>query len=302
MNRLTGTLAIFLLTVVLMLPAVSGAAKKEMIIGGKNFTEQYILPELAKILLEEEGFDVELKTGVGTSIARQSLETGQIDMYFEYTGTAYTVFYQGEDTAVMTDPQKVYRWVKERDAAKGLIWLDPVSFNNTYTIMMRKAEADDLGIVSISDFGRYVQQNPDAITFALEAEFWERPDGFRELMKVYDFSMPVKGIKRMDMGLTYLALKNQQVSAAMGFATDGRIAAFDLINLEDDKKFFPVYNPAVVIREEVLEEYPEIADILKPLAENLDTASMQALNARVDVEHKDVSQVAQDWLKEQGLI
>lgn len=302
MNRFTVALTTLCLTLLLMLPAVSGAEDRELTIGGKNFTEQYILPELAKILLEKEVFDVELKTGVGTSIARQSLETGQIDMYFEYTGTAYTVFYQGEDTAVMTDPRKVYAWVKEQDAAKGLIWLDPVSFNNTYTIMMRSQEADDLGIASITDFGRYVQKNPDAITFALEAEFWERPDGFRELMKVYDFTMPVKGIKRMDMGLTYLALKNQQVSAAMGFATDGRIAAFDLVNLEDDKKFFPVYNPAMVVREEILDKYPEIADILKPLAENLDTASMQALNARVDVEHKDVSQVAEEWLKEQGLI
>ncbi|MFP4397315.1 MAG: glycine betaine ABC transporter substrate-binding protein [Desulfonatronovibrio sp.] len=278
------------------------AQDKEITIGGKNFTEQYLLPELAKLLLEEEGFEVELRTGVGTSIARQSLETGQIDMYYEYTGTAYTVFYDEEDSEIMTDPQKVYEWVKEKDAQKGLIWLEPVEFNNTYTLMMRREDSERLGIETISEFGEFVEENPDEITFALEAEFWERPDGFKELMKLYNFRMPVQAVKRMDMGLTYMALRKDQVTSAMGYSTDGRIAAFDLVNLEDDKNFFPVYNPAPVIREEVLEKYPEIRDILEPLAEKLDTQAMQALNAEVDVEHKDVTAAARDWLQENGLL
>ncbi|MFW6037492.1 MAG: glycine betaine ABC transporter substrate-binding protein [Desulfonatronovibrio sp.] len=278
------------------------AQDKEITIGGKNFTEQYLLPELAKLLLEEEGFEVELRTGVGTSIARQSLETGQIDMYYEYTGTAYTVFYDEEDSEIMTDPQKVYEWVKEKDAQKGLIWLESIEFNNTYTLMMRREDSERLGIETISEFGEFVEENPDEITFALEAEFWERPDGFKELMKLYNFRMPVQAVKRMDMGLTYMALRKDQVTSAMGYSTDGRIAAFDLVNLEDDKNFFPVYNPAPVIREEVLEKYPEIRDILEPLAEKLDTQAMQALNAEVDVEHKDVTAAARDWLQENGLL
>ncbi|MFP4400074.1 MAG: glycine betaine ABC transporter substrate-binding protein [Desulfonatronovibrio sp.] len=278
------------------------AQDKEITIGGKNFTEQYLLPELAKLLLEEEGFEVELRTGVGTSIARQSLETGQIDMYYEYTGTAYTVFYNEEDSEIMTDPQKVYEWVKEKDAQKGLIWLESIEFNNTYTLMMRREDSERLGIETISEFGEFVEENPDEITFALEAEFWERPDGFKELMKLYNFRMPVQAVKRMDMGLTYMALRKDQVTSAMGYSTDGRIAAFDLVNLEDDKNFFPVYNPAPVIREEVLEKYPEIRDILEPLAEKLDTQAMQALNAEVDVEHKDVTAAARDWLQENGLL
>ena len=286
-----------------LLVASSGwTQEKEITIGGKNFTEQYLLAELGKVLLEKHGYDVTLRTGVGTAIARQSLEAEQIDMYFEYTGTAYTVFYEQDDTAVMTDPSNVYEWVKGEDAKKGLVWLEPVQFNNTYTIMMRREDAEELGISSISDFGRHVEQHPKDITFALEAEFWERPDGFRALMEVYDFTMPVQAIKRMDMGLTYLALRNDQVTSAMGFATDGRIAAFDLVNLEDDKKFFPVYNPAPVVRKEVLDQHPEIRDILTPLAENLDTETMQRLNAEVDVEHKDVSVVAEGWLKEAGLL
>ncbi len=294
--------AIIVLTISFLLAGNSLAQEKRITIGGKNFTEQYLLPELAKLLLEKEGFTVNLRTGVGTAIARQSLETGQIDMYYEYTGTAYTVFYQEDDTAIMTDPQKVYDWVKKKDAEKGLTWLDPVKFNNTYTLMMRRADSERLGVKSISDYGQFVEENPDEITFALEAEFWERPDGFRALMDLYGFRMPVRAVKRMDMGLTYLALRNDQVTSAMGFATDGRIAAFDLVNLEDDKNFFPVYNPAAVIREEVLNKHPEIREILKPLAEKLDTDSMQRLNAEVDVDHKDVTTVARGWLQEVGLL
>jgi len=294
--------AVIVLILTLFFAGSSLAQDKRITIGGKNFTEQYLLPELAKLLLEEEGFNVNLRTGVGTAIARQSLETGQIDMYYEYTGTAYTVFYQEEDPEVMTDPQKVYEWVKEKDAEKGLIWLEPVEFNNTYTLMMRREDSERLGVITISDFGQFVEENPDEITFALEAEFWERPDGFRALMDLYGFRMPVRAVKRMDMGLTYLALRNDQVTSAMGFATDGRIAAFDLVNLEDDKNFFPVYNPAVVIRKEVLDSHPEIRDILRPLGEKLDTDAMQMLNAEVDVEHRDVTTVAREWLQEQGLL
>ena len=294
--------AVIVLILTLFFAGTSLAQDKRITIGGKNFTEQYLLPELAKLLLEEEGFNVNLRTGVGTAIARQSLETGQIDMYYEYTGTAYTVFYQEEDPEVMTDPQKVYEWVKEKDAEKGLIWLEPVEFNNTYTLMMRREDSERLGVITISDFGQFVEENPDEITFALEAEFWERPDGFRALMDLYGFRMPVRAVKRMDMGLTYLALRNDQVTSAMGFATDGRIAAFDLVNLEDDKNFFPVYNPAVVIRKEVLDSHPEIRDILGPLGEKLDTDAMQMLNAEVDVEHRDVTTVAREWLQEQGLL
>ena len=278
------------------------AQDKTITIGGKNFTEQYLLPELAKLLLEKEGFRVVLRTGVSTVIARQSLETAQIDMYYEYTDTAYTVFYQQDDVDVMSDPEKVYAWVRERDAAKGLVWLDPLPLDNTYTIMMRRAEAEALNIHSISDYGRYVEQNPGKVTFALESEFWERPDGFRRLMTVYGFRMRPADVKRMDMGLTYLALRDGQVGSAMGFNTDGRIAAFDLVSLEDNMHFFPVYNPAPVLTGATLERYPEIAAILRPLSEKLDNEAMRKLNAAVDVEHTSVTAAAEEWLKEAGLL
>ena len=291
-----------LLVLTLFLPGSILAKDKSLIVGGKNYTEQLLLPEMAGILLEQAGFDVTLKTGVGSSIARKSLENAQFDLYYEYTGTAYTLYYKQKDAEIMTDPEKVYDWVKKADSEKGLVWLDPVKFNNTYTLMMNKDEADKLNIKSISDLGEYVTKNPDKLIFALDSEFWERPDGFKGIMKLYNFKLPPKQVKKMSVGLTYQALKEGLVNSAMGFATDGRIAAFGFVNLEDDKSFFPVYNPAPVVRKEILDDYPEIKTILKPLADNLTTEEMQQLNMAVDVDHKAVHDVAMDWLKSKNLI
>jgi osmoprotectant transport system substrate-binding protein len=279
------------------MPTNGVAAEKKIVVGGKNFTEQYLLPELAKDLLTKHGFDVKLETGVGSVVARKSLENGQIDLYYEYTGTAYTVYYKQGDRAIMTDPQKVYQWVKKADVKKGLIWLEPVKFNNTYTLMMRKAQAEKLRIKSISDLSKYVNEHPDKLIIGVNAEFWERPDGFKPLMKHYGFKVPYDKVKKMDSGLVYKALKDKSVNVSMGFATDGRISAFGFVNLVDNKSYFPAYNPAPVIRKEMLDRYPEIRDILKPIAETLTTEQMQQLNAAVDVEHKDVSGVAKKWLE-----
>jgi len=291
-----------ILVLALFLPGSVLAEDKNLIVGGKNFTEQLLLPELASILLEQAGFNVDLKTGVGSVIARKSLENAQFDLYYEYTGTAYTLYYKQKDTKTMTIPEKVYDWVKKADSKKDLIWLDPVKFNNTYTLMMNKAEAEKLGIKSISDLGVFVTKNPDKLIFALDSEFWERPDGFKGIMKTYNFKLPAKQVKKMSVGLTYQALQKGLVNSAMGFATDGRIAAFGFVNLEDDKFFFPVYNPVPVVRKGILDKYPEIEAILKPIADNLTTEEMQQLNKAVDVDHKRVHDVAMDWLKSKNLI
>ena len=292
--------AIFIST--LLFSGIVFAKEKSLTVGGKDYTEQLLLPELAGILLEQAGFDITLKTDVGTVIARKSLENAQTDLYFEYTGTAYTLFYKQKDKQIMTVPEKVYDWVKKADVEKGLVWLDPVKFNNTYTLMMKKTEADKLGIKTISDLGVYVTKNPAKLIFALDSEFWERPDGFKDVMKTYNFKLPVKQVKKMTVGLTYQALKKGLVNSAMGFSTDGRIAAFGFVNLVDDKLFFPVYNPVPVVRKEILDKYPEIKGILKPIADNLTTEEMQQLNKAVDVDHKQVHDVAMDWLKSKNLI
>ncbi|RLB16865.1 MAG: glycine/betaine ABC transporter substrate-binding protein [Deltaproteobacteria bacterium] len=302
-----GFRALFICTVVvfatcLCLPGSSMSAEKKIVIGGKNFTEQYLLPELAKDLLEKAGFKVELKTGLATNLARKALEQGEIDFYYEYTGTAYTVFFKQKDPEIMNDSVKVYSWVRDKDKKNSLIWLDPVQFNNTYTLMMQKSEAQKKGIKSISDLAGYVNQHPKDLIFGVGTEFWARPDGFRKLMKDYGFRVPAGKVKKMSIGLAYSALKNGQIAVGMGFATDGRIAAFGFVNLVDDKKFFPVYNPAPVMRVKVLKKYPEIRNILKPLADNLSTPEMQEMNKRVDVGHEAEAKVAKDWLRKKGLL
>ena len=279
-----------------------GAAEKEVIIGGKNFTEQYILPEMAKILMEKKGFKVELKTGVGSTVLRQSLENDQVDLYYEYTGTSYTVYNKQEDREIMTNKEKCYEWVKKADAEKGLVWLDTVRFNNTYTLIMRKDHAKKTGIVTISDLSEYIKKYPGELVVGVGAEFWERPDGFKSLMKLYNFTVSYNRIKKMDDGLVYKALKDKQVDVSMGFATDGRIAALGFITLQDNKSYFPIYNPAPVVRAELLEKYPEIRDILKPISEELTTSEMQKLNAMVDIEHREISDVAMEWLEKKGLL
>ncbi len=294
----------FLAVVVFLLGfALPGlAADKKITVGGKNFTEQYLLPEMAKALLEKNGFEVELKTGLPTNMARKAVLTGEVDFYYEYTGTAYTVFFKQDEPKIMSDPEAVYDWVKEKDAKNDLVWLTPVKMNNTYTLMMKKAQAEKLGISSISDLAAYVDKNPEDLTVGVGTEFWNRPDGFKKLAKVYDLNVPFGNIKKMSDGLAYQALKDGQIDVGMGFATDGRIAAFGFVNIEDNKNYFPVYNPAPVVREGVLEKYPEIEKILEPLAENLSTSEMQNMNKAVDVEHKPESDVARSWLKEKGLL
>ena len=282
--------------------STSAYAEDKIVLGGKNFTEQYILSEIAKILLEKNGFKVEMKTGVGSTIARQSLETGQIDMYYEYTGTAYTIYYKQNDKSIMTGRDRCYNWVKNADAKKGLIWLDPVPFNNTYTLLMRKSHAEKLGIKSISDLGRFINKNTKRLVIGVGAEFWERPDGFKSLMKQYGFGISYNNLIKMDDGLVYKALKDKQVDVSMGFSTDGRISSFGFVVLDDDKKYFPMYNPAPVIRKPILDKYPQIDLILKPVSEKLTTKEMQHLNALVDIEHKRIDEVAQEWLKKQGII
>lgn len=294
---------IFVFVVVaLLFHPVYGFGEKQITIGGKNFTEQYILSEFAKIVLEKNGFKVTLRTGVGSTVARRSLESKQIDLYYEYTGTAYTVYYKQMDRNIMTHREKCYNWVKKADANKGLIWLEPVKFNNTYTLMMRKKQAEKLEILSIGDLSDYLNEHPDRLIVGVNAEFWERPDGFKPLMKRYGFSVPYDKVKKMDSGLVYKALKEKQVDVSMGFATDGRIAAFGFINLNDDKSYFPMYNPVPVVRASVLSKWPEIQDILRPVSENLSTEKMQKLNAEVDIEHRDVHDVALQWLEMGGLL
>lgn len=293
-------LAVFL-AVTLYVESTVVAAEKKLVVGSKNFTEQQILGQIMIQLLQAKGFTCEDKTGLGgTLVARKALENGQIDIYMEYTGTALVIMLN--EKKIITDPEECYALVKKADLERnGLVWLPYMSFNNTYCLMMRKDDAAAKGIKTLSALSAYVKANPDAIRFGTGPEFYARSDGYKPLQKKYDFKFPRDKIIKMDDGLLYKALKDGQVDVAMGFATDGRIKP-DLVVLEDDLNYFPVYNPAPVVRKETAEEYPELESIFSALAEKLDTQTMTDLNYAVDSEHKSVADVAREWLKSVGLI
>ena len=179
---------------------------------------------------------------------------------------------------------------------KKITWLKPFGFNNTYTLAMTKAEASKYEIKTFSDL---VKQAPN-MTLVSEPEFLERADGYKGLETTY--GLHFKSAKSMDAGLTYDAVKTGKADVNDAFATDGRIAAFNLISLTDDKHFFPPYYAAPVVRDDTLKKHPEIADTLNLLAGKLSDNTMQQLNAKVDVDKQDPKDVASEWLKSQGLI
>ncbi len=302
MKKMAGIVCFSFVAAMMLLPVSAFSADKKMVVGSKNFTEQRILGTIMMKLLEKNGFETEDKNGLGgTLVARKALENGQIDVYMEYTGTALLTMLK--EKQVITDPQECYDFVKKADLEKnGLVWLPKMPFNNTYCLMMRKDDAEKKGIKSLSDLSKYVEAHPDDIAFGTNEEFYARPDGYKPLQKKYGFKFKRSNIKKMTPGLLYKALNEGQLNVAMGFATDGRIKGFGFVVLEDDQNYFPVYNPAPVVRKEIAEKYPELEKIFLTLAEKLDTAAMTELNYKVDGEHQDVKKVAEEWLKGAGLI
>lgn len=271
----------------------------KVIVGGKDFTEQHVLAKMTGIYLKEKGYEVEDASNMGSTVVRSALENGQIDMYWEYTGTAL-VIYQKE--AAETDPDKAYTKVKENDEKDNLIWLNKANFDNTYALLMREEQANELNITTISDLAAHVNKNPDDLQFASNAEFYARDDGLKGVEGKYGFQFPSEKVTKMDTGLLYNALKDGQVDVSVGFATDGRIEGFQLVALQDDKQFFPAYNGVPVVRQELLDKSPELEGLLNDLADHLDADTMINLNYMVDVEHKDVAEVVREWLTAQELI
>jgi osmoprotectant transport system substrate-binding protein len=277
---------------------VNLAMAQNIVVGGKNFTEQQIMSQMTAQLLQAKGFKPDVKAGMGSAVVRQAQENGQIDVYWEYTGTSLITYNKINDRL---SPADTYAKVKELDAAKGLVWLNPSKANNTYSLAMNADDAKKQGIVSISDLAAKVKGGAK-LTFASNAEFYARPDGLKPLEEKYGFEFPRESVKRMDTGLVYQALKERQVDVGLVFATDGRVPAFNFVILKDDKGYFPNYALTPVVRKQVLDANPKLAEYLNALSAKLDDATMARLNASVDVDKKTVEDVAKTFLKEQGLV
>ena len=272
------------------------AQAAEISVGGKNFTEQLLLAEITHQLLGKEGFDTRKVDGMGTTVLRKAQENGQVDVYWEYTGTSLVTF--NKITEPM-DADATYAKVKELDAGKGIVWLTASTVNNTYALAVRNS--DTKGLNTLSDLSA-AYNDGKALKMGVNAEFPKRPDGLPGLQKHYDFKVGRPNLAAMQSGLIYTALKEGEVDVGLVFATDGRIAAFDFKVLKDDKEYFPTYALAPTVRKDVLDAAPKLADVLNKMASRLDDATMRRLNGLVAVDKKTVEEVATMFLKEQGLI
>lgn len=266
-------------------------------VGGKNFTEQQLMAEITTQLLASKGIQADKKAGLGSAVLRQAQENGQIDVYWEYTGTSLITY---NKVTEKLNADETYKRVKELDAAKGLVWLNPSKANNTYSLVMRHADSNAKNIKTLSDLAKAIKGGAN-LSFASNAEFAARPDGLKPLQEAYGFEFSRDNVRRMDSGLTYQALKEKQVDVALAFATDGRIPAFDFVVLRDDKGFFPAYAMTPVIRKQAMDANPKVAPLLNALSAKLDDITMSKLNASVDVDKKSIEAVATQFLKESGL-
>ena len=297
-RKLTIHRALGLVAMTLSAIAAGSAGAQEVVIGGKGFTEQQLIAEMTTQLLAANGMKPDKRVGMGSAVLRQALDSAQIDVCWEYTGTALSLVYK--DTEKYTAEQG-YEKIKSLDAAKGIVWLKPSRVNNTYAIGMLRSKSTALGIKSISDLGNAYKSGKN-MTIGANAEFSQRPDGLPGVQKTYGFTVPQDSIVKMDFGLSFQALRDAQVDSAMVTSTDGRIISFDILVLADDKAFFPIYLMTPVARKEILDKNPKLAGLLESLAAKLDSDTILKLNAAVDVDKKSVESVANGFLKQQGLI
>lgn len=266
----------------------------------KNFTEQILLGKITVLALKAAGATVVDKTNVQGSVnSRKAILRGEADMGWEYTGTAW-ITYMGHAKPI-PDPQRQYAAVKREDLRDNHVdWLSYAKFNNTYAMAVTAPNAKKYGLKSLSDMKKVP---PAKRTFCLETEFYSRVDGFGGMLKAYHVPTPPGSqIKKLDTGVVYSATAKGACLFGEVFDTDGRIPALHLTTLTDDRHFFPIYNPALTIRESVIRNYPAIADIEKQIAAKLSTPVMRRLNARVDVNGEEPVLVARDWMRSEGLI
>lgn len=268
-----------------------------IIVGSKDFTEAYLLGEMYALVIEATGLPVERQLGIGaTPIAQAALERGDIDLYPEYTSTALLTVLKEPP---MQDRDAIYLAVKTAYAERfGLTWLDPSPFNNPQALATRKDVAEAHGLATYSQLSEAAPE----LVIGGPPEFFEREDGLPGLQTAYG-GFQFKSIKQLDPGLRYPALLNGDLDVVLAFGTDGQIAGNDLVLLEDDKSFFTPYPVAPVVRAQILQSNPEVADALNALAPHLTNAVMQRLNWAVDgPEGGEPADVARRFLQDEGLI
>jgi osmoprotectant transport system substrate-binding protein len=276
----------------------------EVTVGSKNFTEQLILGKMAAIIMQVAGADVVDKTNLAGSVAtRQAQLSGEVDMAWEYTGTAW-ITYLGHSKPI---PGRLAQWravAKEDLRENGLVWLKPAPMNNTYAFATPAETQRKLGISKLSELKELPK---DQLTFCVESEFFSRSDGFKPMLEHYGLQygtdVPRSNVTVLDTGVVYSVTdKGGVCNFGEVFTTDGRILALDLAVLQDDRQFFPLYNVAANFDRPFLLAHPELRRVFGMVSRELTTKTMLRLNAKVDVEGADPALVARDWLRAKGFV
>lgn len=286
-------IAFFLLTIALVSTiAACSSSGDRVVVGTKNFTEQVILGEiLAQQIETKTKLKVDRRFNLnGTFICHEGITSGEIDLYPEYTGTAYTTILK---QPAIGDAKQVFDRVKQDYPQRfKLEWTAPFGFSNSFAMIIRGDDARKLGIQTLSQAAKYTPQWRAGFGF----EFLNREDGFPGLSKTYSLKFKEQP-KVMDLGLLYRALTEKQVDFVAGNSTDGLIPTLNLVVLKDDKQYFPPYEAATIVRQETLQKHPELRQALNELGGKITEEKMQQLNYRVDGKKEDVKQVVREFLQ-----
>lgn len=285
----------------------AASASAQVVVSSKIDTEGGVLGNIIQLVLNASGIQTSDRIQLGgTPVVRQAILAGEIDIYPEYTGNA-AFFFEKADAPVWKDAPQAYEEAKKLDYdANRIVWLSPSPANNTWAIALRKDVAKANNLATLSDFGKYVSDGGQVV-LAASSEFVNSAAALPAFQTTYGFTLKPEQLITLsggDTAATIAAAANQTngANAAMVYGTDGGIAPSGLVVLDDDKHVQPVYQPAPVIREEVLKQNPQIADLLKPVFEKLDLTTLQDLNGRVQVGGEPVKAVAEDFLKQNGFL
>ncbi|MCX7667838.1 MAG: glycine/betaine ABC transporter substrate-binding protein [Atribacterota bacterium] len=277
---------------------VVSAQAGRVVVSNKPFTESHILAEIiVQMLQKHTSIPVErlIIEGGTTSILHPAIVRGDIDIYPEYTGTSWQEVLRKDE--VVSDPIELYERVKKEYEEKfGLVYLPLFGFNNTFTLAVRRESAEKDNLKTFSDLAKVSER----YVFGAEPDFFERKDGYDNLVKTYGFHF--KSVKQMAIALKYPAIASREVDVIDAFSTDGLLKKFDLVVLEDDKNYFPSYFCAPVVRKATLEKYPVIAEVLKQLEGKITDEAMTEMNYLVDEKFRDPKDVAREFLEKNGLL
>ncbi len=299
MDTINRRAAIALLTSVFGTWSGATVARSEsIVVGGKDFTEQQILTEMTAQYLEAKGVRVGRRSGLSTRGVRMDQEAGLIDLYWEYTGTSLVVF---NGVREPLGREEGFDRVRKLDASKGLVWLAPSKVENSYALAMRRSDAQEAGISTISDVAAQIRTGR-RFRLAVNTEFFTRADGLQPLQQLYRFDVEPQRVVRTEASKIYEMLRDGSVDMGLVFSTDGRVSAFHLVLLDDDKRFFPSYLLAPVVRQSTLSRNPELSGMLNAISAKLDNATMARLNAQADLDNKAVEEVARRFLIDAGLL